>query len=71
MAKDGVKQRLDASGETLKHINEELVAMAQRPAADREGEMGKRLITTWWSFLDRGRPQVPNEQMDVSSAKKK
>ncbi len=71
VAKDGVKLRLDASGETLKHINEELVAMAQRPATDREGEMGKRLITTWWSFLDRGRPQVPNEQMDVSSAKKK
>jgi hypothetical protein len=68
VAKEGVQKRLEASGETLKHINAELIAMAARPSADREGEMGKKLITTWWSFLDRGRPKEPNAPMAAEPA---
>lgn len=54
VARDAVTARLDKSGETLKHINRELVAMARGSAADRQSKLGQRLITTWWTFLDRG-----------------
>lgn len=64
VAKAGVQERLDKTAQTLKHINAELVALAQRPTVDRQGEMGKRLITTWWSFVDSGRTDHPGDEFD-------
>jgi hypothetical protein len=57
VAKDNVKQRLDHTGETLKRINTELSMLAHQSRGDHDSEMGRRLITTWWTFLDRGRPK--------------
>jgi hypothetical protein len=63
VAKDAIKSRLNRSGETLKHINTELASLAYRGHGDRESEMGKSLITTWWTFLDRGRPKIPGSDI--------
>jgi hypothetical protein len=67
LAKAGVQARLDKTAQTLKHINNELVSLAQRPSADRQGQMGKRLITTWWSFVDSGRSNEPGDEFDTKS----
>lgn len=66
---DAIKARLDKSGETLKHINQELVTMASRPGGDRQGELGKRLITTWWTFLDAGGRDASKPQVDAAGKK--
>lgn len=55
-AQDELQKILDESGGTLKHIDARLAALAKGRDASREDELGKRLITTWWTFLDRGRP---------------
>jgi hypothetical protein len=70
VAKDGVKAQLSKTGGTLKHINQELTSMAQGRSQDRTGELGKQLITTWWSFLDSGRPKQPHDMLDAANAAK-
>jgi hypothetical protein len=52
-----IEQRLEQAGGTLKGIDARLAAMAGRPGGSREQALGRRLITTWWTFLDRGRPK--------------
>jgi hypothetical protein len=55
VAASEILERLDAAGGTLKSIDARLGAMATRRDRDRTDELGRRLITTWWTFLDRGR----------------
>ena len=50
-----ITKRLDDAGGTLKSIDARLGAMAGGKAGTRTDELGRRLITTWWTFLDRGR----------------
>ena len=66
LAKDAVQERLAHSGETLKHINAELTVLAHQPHGNHDSEMGRRLITTWWTFLDRGRPKLEGEAQTPS-----
>jgi hypothetical protein len=51
-----ITTRLAQAGGTLKGIDARLGALASRPIASREDQLGRRLIMTWWTFLDRGRP---------------
>ena len=53
-----ITERLDAAGGTLKSIDARLAAMATAGrGGSRQEELGRRLITTWWTFLDRGQPK--------------
>ena len=52
-----ITERLDEAGGTLKSIDTRLAAMAAGHAGSRQDELGRRLITTWWTFLDRGQPK--------------
>src|SRR5688572_27929533 len=55
--KDAMGERLENASETLKHIDARLAVMAGS-VKSREDELVRRLITTWWTFLDRGRPKA-------------
>lgn len=61
-SKPAMAEKLAETSSTLKHINSELVAMAGTRKLNREDELGRRLITTWWTFLDRGRAPIPGEE---------
>ena len=56
LTEDEIGKRLDEAGGTLKHIDARLATMAGGDRGSRKGELGHRLISTWWTFLDRGRP---------------
>ena len=45
--------KLDQSLIALKNINTELERMSKGKRVTREDELGKKLITTWWTFLNR------------------
>jgi hypothetical protein len=57
VAAEEITKRLEQAGGTLKGIDARLAALASRPIASREDQLGRRLIMTWWTFLDRGRPE--------------
>lgn len=57
VASADITERLEKAGGTLKGIDARLAAMAGRPGSTREEELGRRLIMTWWTFLERGRPK--------------
>jgi hypothetical protein len=50
--------KLSASAQALDRLNVELKSLASRRNLDRQDEIGKQLVTTWWSFLDRNHPEV-------------
>jgi hypothetical protein len=60
--RQAIDARLAETGSTLKQINGELIAMAGTNKLSREDELGRKLITTWWTFLDRGRVPAPGEE---------
>ena len=48
----------------LRNINDQLKRLARKRDISREDQMGKRLITTWWTFLNRGDlPETTEEAM--------
>lgn len=57
VAASHITERLDQAGGTLKSIDARLAAMANGRGGSRQDELGRRLITTWWTFLDRGQPK--------------
>jgi hypothetical protein len=68
---DALRQRFEQTGGTLKAIDARLALMATNKGASREHELGRRLITTWWTFLDRGQGAKPGAALAESSAKTK
>jgi len=60
VAASHITERLDEAGGTLKSIDARLAAMATSRGDSRQDELGRRLITTWWTFLDRGQPKAPS-----------
>jgi hypothetical protein len=45
--------KLEHSLTALKNINTELERLSNAQRASREDELGRKLITTWWTFLNR------------------
>ena len=45
--------KLEQSLVALKNINSELERMSNAKRTTRQDELGKKLITTWWTFLNR------------------
>lgn len=45
--------KLEKSLVALKNINTELERMSNAKRVTREDELGRKLITTWWTFLNR------------------
>ncbi len=45
--------KLDKSLVALKNINTELQRLSKAKRVSREDELGRKLITTWWTFLNR------------------
>lgn len=59
-----LRQKLDESMKALRNINDQLKRLARKRDISREDQMGKRLITTWWTFLNRGDlPETTEEAM--------
>ncbi len=54
----------------LHNINDRLKAMAGQKSMSRKDELGKKLITTWWTFLNRADPVVSAEEAMLNSATK-
>jgi hypothetical protein len=50
--------KLSASAQALDRLNAELKSLATRRNLSRQDEIGKQLVTTWWSFLDRNHPEL-------------
>ena len=48
-----VQHKLSQSAQALEQIDQRLKALASHHAPSEEDELGKRLITTWWTFLQR------------------
>ena len=44
---------LTASADTLHKLNGKLKSLASTKKLSRQDELGKQLVTTWWTFLDR------------------
>ena len=71
-AAEHITQRLDEAGGTLKSIDARLAAMAVgRHSGSRQDALGHRLITTWWTFLDRGQPKPPSTLAEAEKTKAK
>jgi hypothetical protein len=49
---------LTASAKALNNLNSQLKGLASRSKLSREDELGKQLVTTWWTFLDRNHPEL-------------
>ena len=65
VTKQASKARLEATSQTIKKLDAELVSMASQPSGDHSGALGKNLITTWWSFVDRSRATLPPGMVQV------
>jgi hypothetical protein len=52
-AADVLGGELTASAQTLNKLNTRLKSLATRKQLTRQDELGKQLVTTWWTFLDR------------------
>lgn len=50
--------KLSASAAMLRQIDGKLQTLANKPKLDREEALGKQLVTTWWSFLERNHPDI-------------
>jgi hypothetical protein len=50
---DSVQHKLSQSAEALTQIDARLKALATQHSPSEEDALGKRLITTWWTFLQR------------------
>jgi hypothetical protein len=66
--KAALRQRFEQTGGTLKAIDARLGLMATSKGGSREHELGRRLITTWWTFLERGQGAEPGAALAESSA---
>ncbi len=67
-----ITERLDDAGGTLKSIDARLAAMAGgHGPSSRQDALGRRLITTWWTFLDRGQPKSPSSLAEAEKTKAK
>lgn len=70
-AEDGgesLQEKLDHSVVALRRINDHLKTLARKRNLSREDEMGKRLITTWWTFLDNNSQDLPGVQVVENEA---
>ena len=65
VTKEASKARLESTSQTIKKLDAELVSMATQPSGDHSGALGKNLITTWWSFVDRSRAPLPSGMVQV------
>jgi hypothetical protein len=55
--------KLSASAQALERLNSELKSLASRRNLDRQDEIGKQLVTAWWSFLDRNHPELSAQDL--------
>jgi hypothetical protein len=58
-----VKAKLDQSVVALERINDQLERMSKGRHLSREDELGKRFITTWWTFLDQNKGELPGADL--------
>ena len=54
----------------LHNINDRLKGMAGQKSLSRKDELGKKLITTWWTFLNRADPIVSAEDAMLNKSTK-
>lgn len=54
---ESVGTKLDESLNALKNINRHLGELAHKKKTTREEDLGRKLITTWWTFLNQSEPQ--------------
>lgn len=60
---ESLQSKLDQSAVALRRINTKLQDLARQKNLTRQQELGKRLITTWWTFLERNRGDLPAGQL--------
>ena len=57
-ATDILGDKLTASAAMIRQIDAKLKSLASKPNPDREDELGKQLVTTWWTFLEQNHPGI-------------
>ncbi|MGD8859062.1 MAG: hypothetical protein PVI30_03565 [Myxococcales bacterium] len=60
---ESVRAKPDHSVVALERINDQLERMARGRRLSREDELGKKFITTWWTFLDQSKGELPGADL--------
>ena len=64
--RESLANKLDDSVVALRNINRKLQSMSKQGKLTRKEELGRKLITTWWTFLNRsdGAGDAASRMMD-------